>query len=52
MAHKPSKAAKIDARTSRNVPRNDRRLLTSTSKSARKLRKDVIEEDFGNVPIR
>lgn len=32
--------------------RPDMRPVNSQSKSARKLRKQVIEEDFGNVPIR
>jgi len=35
-----------------NPDRPDMRPINSQSKSARKLRKQVIEEDYGNVPIR
>lgn len=34
------------------LDRSEKRALSSTSKSARKLRKQVIEEDFGSLPIR
>lgn len=33
-------------------PSLDSRTMSSPSKSARKLRKQVIEEDMGHVPIR
>ena len=44
LANQRNGASKLD--------RSEKRALSSTSKAARKLRKQVIEDDFGNVPIR